>query len=85
MADREIQTDRLGAPPLAHQLAGDVVDGGDVVGVERVAQTQHVGEPAAPRSTGLPPNTTAAQTHASALLARRAANITAVRPGRRTP
>ena len=44
MAEREPQTDRQRPAPLVHQLAGDVVDGGDVVGVEGVAQAERVGE-----------------------------------------
>ena len=43
MAQREEESDGEGALPVAHQLAGGVVDGGDVVGVEGVPQAQGVG------------------------------------------
>ena len=41
-AEPEADADR--ALALLHQLAGDVVDGGDVVGVHRVAQAEAVGQ-----------------------------------------
>src|ERR1700744_2144972 len=43
MAQREEESDSKGKLPVTHQLAGGVVDGGDVVGVECVAHTQGVG------------------------------------------
>ena len=43
VAQREEESDGKGALPVAHQLAGGVVDGGDVVGVEGVPQAQGVG------------------------------------------
>ena len=38
MAEGEEEPDRDGAAALMHQLAGDVVDGGDVVGVDGMAE-----------------------------------------------
>ena len=43
MAQREEEADTEGALPVVHQLAGGVVDRGDVVSVERVPQPQCVG------------------------------------------
>ncbi len=46
VAQREPEADRQRALALAHQLAGGVVDGGDVVGVEGVPHAERVrGEP----------------------------------------
>ena len=44
MTEREEQADRN--RPLAglHQLARHIVDGGDVIGIDRVAQAERVGE-----------------------------------------
>lgn len=44
MADREPQADRDGPLAILHQLAGDIVDRRDVIGVDRVAQPQAIGE-----------------------------------------
>ena len=44
MAEREEQADADRALAFLHQLARDVVDGGDMVGVDRMAQPEHVGE-----------------------------------------
>ena len=44
VAEREHEADGDGALALLHELAGDVVDGGDVVGVDGVAQAEAVGE-----------------------------------------
>ena len=46
--EREPEADAQRALALAHQLAGRVVDRGDVVGVERVAQPERVGGDADP-------------------------------------
>jgi hypothetical protein len=46
MAEREPEADRQRALAVGHQLAGGVVDRGDVVGVKRVAHAQRVrGDP----------------------------------------
>jgi hypothetical protein len=44
MSEREKQPHRHRALAVLAQLAGDVVDGGDVVGIEGVAQTEKVGQ-----------------------------------------
>ncbi len=44
MAEREEQADADRALTLLHQLAGDIVDGGDVVGIDGVAQTEAIGQ-----------------------------------------
>ena len=44
MAEREEQTDRNRPLALLHQLAHDIVDRGDVIGIDRVPQSEHVGE-----------------------------------------
>ena len=44
VAEREHEADSDGALALLHELAGDVVDGGDVVRVDRVAEAEAVGE-----------------------------------------
>ncbi len=44
MAEREEQADAERLLALLHQLARHIVDGGDVVGVHRVAQAEAVGE-----------------------------------------
>ena len=44
MTEREVKADGNGAFALLHQLASDVVDGGNVIGVHRVAQAERVGE-----------------------------------------
>ena len=44
MAERKEEADRKRLLALLHQLAHDIVDGGDVVGIEGVAQAEHVGE-----------------------------------------
>ena len=52
MAEREEQAD--GDRPLAllHEFARGIVDGGDMVGVDRVAQAEGIGEQAEPSRTG---------------------------------
>ena len=44
MAEREEQADCHRSLSLLHQLACDVVDGGDVIGIERVPQPERIGE-----------------------------------------
>ena len=44
MAEREEEADRDRPLPFLHQLAGHVVDGGDMIGVEGVAQAEGVSE-----------------------------------------
>ncbi len=44
VAEGEHESDGDGALALLHELAGDVVDGGDVVGVDGVAEAEAVGE-----------------------------------------
>ncbi len=44
VAEREHEADGDGALAFLHELAGDVVDGGDVVGVDGVAEAEAVGE-----------------------------------------
>ena len=44
MAEREEEAHGHRPLALGHQLAGDVVDGGDVVGVDRVAQAEAIGQ-----------------------------------------
>ena len=44
MAEREEQADAERPLALLHQLARDIVDGGDVVGVDGMAQAEAVGE-----------------------------------------
>ena len=44
MAEREEQTGGVRLFALLHQLAHDIVDGGDMVGVDRMAQAEHPGE-----------------------------------------
>ena len=44
MAEGEEEADSDGALALVHELAGDVVDGGDVVGVHGVTEAEAVGE-----------------------------------------
>ena len=44
VAEREHEADGDGALAFLHELARDVVDGGDVVGVDGVAQAEAVGE-----------------------------------------
>ncbi len=44
MPESEEETHGDGHLTLLHQLAGDVVDGGDMVGIDRVAQTQPVND-----------------------------------------
>ncbi len=46
MAEREIEPERDRPLALLHQLAGGVVDRGDVVGIDRVAQPEAVGQQA---------------------------------------
>ena len=43
MAQGEPEADGLGLGAVGGQLAGHVVDGGDVIGVESVPQPEHVG------------------------------------------
>ena len=44
MSEREIKADADRALALLHQLARDIVDGGDVIGVDRVPQAEGIGE-----------------------------------------
>ena len=44
MTERKEETDRDGSLAFLHQLARDVVDGRDVIGVHRVAQPEPVGQ-----------------------------------------
>jgi hypothetical protein len=51
--EREHQPDGQRTPAFVHQLARHVVDRGDVVGVDRVAQPERVGEHAGAHQRGL--------------------------------
>ena len=53
MADGEEEADTDRALALLHQLAGDVVDGRDVVGVDGVAQAEAIGEQGGAQQDGL--------------------------------
>ena len=53
VAQGEPEADRQRALPLGHQLAGGVVDGGDVVGVEGVPHAERVGGHAQPDAEDL--------------------------------
>lgn len=44
MAERKIEPDTARCTARLHQLAHDVVDGGDVVGIDGVAQAEHPGQ-----------------------------------------
>src|SRR5579863_5119322 len=44
MTDGEKEADRDRPLPILHQLAGDVIDGRDVIGVNGVAETEAVDE-----------------------------------------
>jgi len=44
VAEREEKSDRERAPPLLHQLARDVVDRRDVVGIEGVPEPEAVSQ-----------------------------------------
>ena len=44
VSEREEKSDGDGPPPFLHELAGDVVDRRDVVGVDRMAQPERVRE-----------------------------------------
>ena len=44
VAEREEEAGRDGPLVLLHELADDVVDGGDVVGVHRMADAENIGE-----------------------------------------
>src|SRR5260221_3451018 len=44
MAEREVEAHRDRPPALLHELAGDVVDGGDVIGVDGMARAEAIGE-----------------------------------------
>ena len=44
MAEREIAADADRPPAVLHQLAHRIVDRGDVVGIDRVAQAEHPGQ-----------------------------------------
>ncbi len=44
MAEREEEADADRALAFLHQLAGDVVDGGDMVGIDGVTQAEAVGQ-----------------------------------------
>ena len=49
MAEREHQADRDRPLPLLHELAGDVIDGGDVVCIDGVPQPKAVGQKRRPQ------------------------------------
>ena len=49
MAERKVEADADRLLALMHELAGDVVDGGDVVGVDGVAQAEAIGEKRGPQ------------------------------------
>ena len=44
MAEREIEATVEGSLPFLHQLARHVVDGGDMVGIDRMPETEAIGE-----------------------------------------
>ena len=44
MPERKEEPDRVGRLALLHQLAHDIVDGRDMVGIESVPEAEHVGE-----------------------------------------
>ncbi len=44
MAYGEKETDGNGALAILHQFAGDIVDGGDVIGIDRMAQAEPIGQ-----------------------------------------
>jgi len=44
MAEREVEAHRHRSAALLHEFAGDVVDGGDVIGIDGVARAETVGE-----------------------------------------
>jgi len=44
MPEGEIKTHRGRSPVFRHQFAGSIVDGRDVIGIEGMPHTEHVGE-----------------------------------------
>ncbi len=44
MTEREEQPDRNRPLAFLHQFAHDIVDGGDVIGIDRVPQSEHISE-----------------------------------------
>lgn len=44
MPERKEKADRKGPPFVLHQLAHDIIDGRDMVGIEGVAQSERIGE-----------------------------------------
>ena len=44
VAEREEEADPDRSLAFLHQLAGDVVDGGDVIGIHRMAQPESIGQ-----------------------------------------
>ena len=44
MTDREKETDGDRPFVLLHQLAGHIVDRGDMIGIDRMAQAETIGE-----------------------------------------
>ena len=67
VAQRKHKADGNRALALLHELARDVVDGRNVVGIHRVAQAKAVGRNAVPSSTGKWRKATMAQSQAAAL------------------
>ena len=53
MAQRKHEPDRDRAFALLHQFAGDIVDGGDVVGVHRMPQAETIGEQGGAEQQGI--------------------------------
>ena len=53
MPEREVRSDADRPPAVVHQLSRDVVDRRDVVGVDRVAQAEAVGEERRPEQDGV--------------------------------
>ncbi|CAM2154334.1 hypothetical protein PT2222_300029 [Paraburkholderia tropica] len=53
VAERERKADFERTLPGLHELARDVVDGGDVIGVKRVAQTERPGQQARAEQRGM--------------------------------
>ena len=69
MAEREIEPERDRPLALLHQLAGGVVDGGDMVGIDGVAQPEAVGEEAGGEQDRMVVEGDHAQTQAAILAA----------------
>ena len=54
MPECEEEADGNGPPALLHERAGDVVDGGDVVGIDRVPEPEAPGEKSRAEEERLP-------------------------------